>query len=72
MDGFDLVMILFFFIFPIALVVSLVLLRRERRAHQAAEAELTALREEASALRERLSALTHADENKNSNHSSWL
>ena len=72
MDGFDIVMILFFFVLPIALVVSLVLLRRERRARQAAEAELAASKDEVSALRQRLSELTHADETKNSNQSSWL
>ena len=72
MDGFDFVMILFFFVFPIALVVSLVWLRRERRARQAAEAALATSKEEISALRQRLSEFTHADETKNSNQSSWL
>lgn len=69
MDAFDVVMIVFFLVIPIALIVSLVLLHREKRARRAAEAELAARREEASALRQRLAVCESADNSKNSNRS---
>lgn len=65
MDGFDLVMLLFFLIIPIALIVCLVMLARARR-------KLRQSRMEIRALTERLRQAESANNSKNGNQPNRL